>query len=663
VPSSLASIAANRHTEPARLSKDVRGELDWIVMKALEKDRNRRYETASSFAADIERHLHDEPVQACPPSAAYRFRKFARRNKVGVLSSAAVALALAIGFVVATLGFVHASRQAKIAQTEAARSEQVAEFLTDMLDAAGPSVARGRDTTMLREILDKTAQRVQKDLPHQPEVQGDLWMTLGKTYADVGDYPRAMMSCQHAMENYRLALGNENPKLAMALGRLGKYQGLNGNSSTGKRNAELGLQMARRCGDNQVIVDCLISKADSLDPYIYVDDAAPLYREAIALQKELGDDPPLLADLMLSLAGCIEGPGKREESESLTRQALALQRQHLDPDHPAITDSLFGLAQSALSQQRFEEAETLAREVVALDRKIYPKDHPSLMTGLAFLNSVLTMRNKWQEVELNLNEAVQSSPSNSGYWNQLGEFNAARGNLTVAVDQFSRAVQLTPNEELMSWDLAAALLATDRIEEYRAHCHQFLERSANTQEVGVADVAAKAALLLPVDGTDFDCACKLADFAGTGTEPKWVVPWFELVKALADYRRRRFDSAIDWAERASSSADAVTACNASALCIQACCYAHLKRMDLARKAVTQADQITLQGHDKTREDYYPTWRDWVAVDLLRREAAELMEQQSAPTQPPPSVNKKLPHEDQLPNNSTSTPGPPTTTEP
>jgi serine/threonine protein kinase/Flp pilus assembly protein TadD len=86
----IASIAANRHTEPARLSKDVQGELDWIVMKALEKDRNRRYETASGFAADIERHLHDEPVEAGPPSAAYRFRKFARRNRTGLATAALV---------------------------------------------------------------------------------------------------------------------------------------------------------------------------------------------------------------------------------------------------------------------------------------------------------------------------------------------------------------------------------------------------------------------------------------------------------------------------------------------------------------------------------------------------------------------------------------------
>ena len=77
----LASISANRSTEPAKLTKLVRGELDWIVMKALEKDRNRRYETANGFAADVQRYLADEPVQACPPSAGYRLRKFVRKNR------------------------------------------------------------------------------------------------------------------------------------------------------------------------------------------------------------------------------------------------------------------------------------------------------------------------------------------------------------------------------------------------------------------------------------------------------------------------------------------------------------------------------------------------------------------------------------------------------
>src|SRR5207247_2445614 len=88
----LASISAQRHMEPAKLTKLVRGELDWIVMKALEKDRNRRYETANGFAADVLRYLADEAVEACPPSAMYRFRKFARRNKAALVTAAAVVL-------------------------------------------------------------------------------------------------------------------------------------------------------------------------------------------------------------------------------------------------------------------------------------------------------------------------------------------------------------------------------------------------------------------------------------------------------------------------------------------------------------------------------------------------------------------------------------------
>jgi len=85
----LPTLAANRGTEPAKLTKLVRGELDWIVMKALEKDRNRRYETANGFAMDVQRYLADEPVQACPPSAWYRLRKFVRRNKGPVLAAEA----------------------------------------------------------------------------------------------------------------------------------------------------------------------------------------------------------------------------------------------------------------------------------------------------------------------------------------------------------------------------------------------------------------------------------------------------------------------------------------------------------------------------------------------------------------------------------------------
>src|SRR5205823_2228387 len=104
----LASISAQRHTEPAKLTKLVRGELDWIVMKTLEKDRNRRYDTANDFAADVQRYLNDEPVQACPPSAWYRFHKFARRNKRALVTMTllGVMLLVAVGAVAGSLGWM-----------------------------------------------------------------------------------------------------------------------------------------------------------------------------------------------------------------------------------------------------------------------------------------------------------------------------------------------------------------------------------------------------------------------------------------------------------------------------------------------------------------------------------------------------------------------------
>jgi hypothetical protein len=115
----LPTLAANRGTEPAKLTKLVRGELDWIVMKALEKDRNRRYETANAFAMDVQRYLADEPVLACPPSAGYRLRKFARRNKGPVLAASLVLGVFAVGMVGTTWGMIRATRAEASAVTEA----------------------------------------------------------------------------------------------------------------------------------------------------------------------------------------------------------------------------------------------------------------------------------------------------------------------------------------------------------------------------------------------------------------------------------------------------------------------------------------------------------------------------------------------------------------
>jgi eukaryotic-like serine/threonine-protein kinase len=132
-PPSLEEVARRRHTDPAALGRLLRGDLDWIVMKALEKDRTRRYETANGFAADVGRFLRGEPVVAAPPGAAYRARKFVRRHRGLVTASAVVVAALLVGIAGTTWGLVSANRQRRLAETRATQLEEVARFQSEQL--------------------------------------------------------------------------------------------------------------------------------------------------------------------------------------------------------------------------------------------------------------------------------------------------------------------------------------------------------------------------------------------------------------------------------------------------------------------------------------------------------------------------------------------------
>ncbi len=200
----LASIAANRHVEPQKLAGLVRGELDWIVMKALEKDRNRRYETANGLARDLERYLADEPVQACPPSAAYRFHKLARRNKAALVTAAIVAASLVLGTVISIWQATLARRAESLAETrlvaeqaarqlataEAAKATAINDLLQQMLQSANPDAARGADYTG-RQMLDDFSARFDDQLNDQPEAEATIHATIGNAYQRMGALDKA----------------------------------------------------------------------------------------------------------------------------------------------------------------------------------------------------------------------------------------------------------------------------------------------------------------------------------------------------------------------------------------------------------------------------------------------------------------------------------------
>ena len=213
-------IARHRQADARELNRQLRGDLDWIVMRALEKDRTRRYETANALALDIQRHLDHEPVRASPPSPAYRLEKFVRRNHAAVVAGCVIALALATGFMMATIGFVQASRQRDLLEQEAAKTREVSRFLQEMLDSADAAVAEGHVLNVFA-MLHTAGQKLDDGaLAGEPEIEVIIRTTIGNTYLGLGLHAAAEPHLYKALEISRRVEGAQHARTLALIGKL-----------------------------------------------------------------------------------------------------------------------------------------------------------------------------------------------------------------------------------------------------------------------------------------------------------------------------------------------------------------------------------------------------------------------------------------------------------
>ncbi len=398
------AVAKHRQAEPGALSRLMQGDLDWIVMKALEKDRARRFGTASALADDLQHHLNHEPVQASPPSAAYRAQKFIRRHRFGVAMATTVALALAAGLAAALLGFERA-------RTEASKSRQVAQFLKDMLQGVGPSVALGRNTEMLREILDKTAERVGQDLKGQPEVAAELLNTLGWVYYDLGDDSHAEAFHRDALALRTKLHGDEHQEVANSLHGLGRTlwrQGKLTEAETAHREA---LSIARKLFGNDHLdtARSLTELAGTLHEQGKSIEAETMDREALSTRRKLLREPHKdIASSLGLLAATLSAQGKTVEAEALYREGLAMRKQLFGNQHPDVALSLFRLSEVLAKQGKLAEAEALLHESVAMKRRLLPSNHSQLLWPLCSLANALAGQGKVAESEPFYREAMEA---------------------------------------------------------------------------------------------------------------------------------------------------------------------------------------------------------------------------------------------------------------
>jgi eukaryotic-like serine/threonine-protein kinase len=379
-----ASIAASRGTEPARLARLVRGDLDWIVMKALEKEPERRYETADNLARDILRHLEGDPVEAGPPSASYWLRKFARKHR-GVLATASAFVALLVAATAISTrqairatraegraqdnllkaqreeanarrsegraqdNLLKAQREEANARRSASEAEAVLGFLREKVLAAarprGQEGGLGRDVK-LRDALDRAEASIPGSFADQPRIEARVRGALGLSYFHLGEPAPAIRQFERARALLKAALGPDHPDT------LGEASSLAG-----------AYHMAGR-----------------------VRDAIPLYEEVLRrLQATAGPDDRQTLTTRNNLAAAYHEASRFDEAIALQEQTLALMKAEFGPDHPDTLTAMGSLAAMYRSADRIRESIAIQEQALALMKAKAGADHPNTLASMTNL--------------------------------------------------------------------------------------------------------------------------------------------------------------------------------------------------------------------------------------------------------------------------------------
>ncbi len=429
-----SKVAAARRTLPAKLQGQLRGDLDWITMRALDKDRTRRYGSPAELAADVRRHLRHEPVLAGPPSAAYRTRKFVRRHRVGVGVAAVGALVLVAFALTMAVQANRIARERDRADQEAKTSDRVSEFLVSVFNVADPGEARGNSVTA-REILDNGASRIQRELGDQPLLRAKMMDTMGRVYQNLGLYPTADGMLVGALELRQVQLGDEHLESVESLSHLGWLRFWQGRIDEARKLHEQALAVRERVlGPEHVQTAWSLYYLGTAESYGGNSDRglALLQRALPVFERELGTEHFAVAWCLNDIANCYGAAEDHVAALGYFQQALEIKEKTLGSDHPDVGSAYGNVGNALMKLGRLAEA------------------RPYFETSLAILETSLGSNHMWMAVTLdNYGELMR----------QVGEHKGARSNLL-------RALQSLESVEREHWMLPdvldhLALLARD----------------------------------------------------------------------------------------------------------------------------------------------------------------------------------------------------------
>jgi tetratricopeptide (TPR) repeat protein len=455
----LPSIAANRAIEPAKLTRFLRGELDWIVMKALEKDRTRRYETANGFARDIQRYLAHEVVEARPPSAAYRMRKFVRRHRGIVTAGVAVAAALLVGIV----GFAWQARIARSQRDRAVAAEdqaskradelqKVTDYQAKMLQQIDPAQAgvmlmtdlRNRHSASLekskvappessdriaaferelnavnatdaavalidRTVLAPSIKTIETEFADQPLVDARLRTTLGVVYDTLGRPAEALALFERAYVLRKDSLGDEHEDTLASRSGVGSALGQLQKLTEAERTVRETLEAYERVlgEDHKETLDTKALLAQQVYNLGRYDESESISRDILERRlRILGPDHVDTINSMASLGKFLINRGRYDDAEKVLTEVIEARRR---TSGPGLADSLSNLGTVLNRKKEYAKAEPYYRESLELNRREHGEDHPATVAEINNLASLLMEIGKLDEAESLAHEALEKS--------------------------------------------------------------------------------------------------------------------------------------------------------------------------------------------------------------------------------------------------------------
>ncbi len=397
-----------------RWSRQLRGDLDTLVLKALAYEPARRYSTPQQLSEDIERYLRHQPLRARPDSLRYRVGKFLRRHRLGVALGAAalcviVAAAVSLALLAVNLRVERdrsSAAQAR-AEQEARVAQRVSGFLERLFDGANPNQTQGSAPT-LRDVLDRGARDVGEQLKDEPVVQAQLLVLMADAYRQLGEYGKGIAAAERAVE-LRRARDPVNPaELAESLDSLGELRRSNGDYGTAERLHREALELRRKLvpPDPMMVGRSMNNLALTLSEAGRTEEALPLYEESLALRRRaLGDSAAPVLSTLVNIGLLRRALGDYAASEAAFREVYERRKRTLGEEHPATANVMTHLGHALLSRGHVDDAEPLLRRALQVRRKLIGERSPEVSIGLYELARALRYRGDLVQAEALLREA------------------------------------------------------------------------------------------------------------------------------------------------------------------------------------------------------------------------------------------------------------------